>query len=287
MFKKSPLKSSKLVRRKRRIRFLKIAGIIIVVIAFIAGLSYVSRLPAITISTIEVKGNSAVDESDIKKIIEKDTAGNYLYLFSRANMLLYPKRDIISHVMLSFKRIESLDIKVSNFNTLVVTVTERKPAYVWCKGTPADKGNKGCYLIDVSGYVFDDAPVFSGNAFFAFYGPLSSKEPIGASYLNEEKFRNIDKLITWLDQQELSSHALYAKDNDVFELILNNNSKIIFKDIKNSNEFELLQSTIQTILNSTNIFSKAASTTLEYVDLRFGNKVYYKFIGDNSVQVEN
>jgi uncharacterized membrane protein YkvI len=43
MFKKSPLKATRLHQRKRRILFLKIAGIIFTVLIFIFGLSLVSK----------------------------------------------------------------------------------------------------------------------------------------------------------------------------------------------------------------------------------------------------
>jgi cell division septal protein FtsQ len=287
MFKKSPLKSKKLVRRKRRMRIFKVSLVIILLLAVITGLSFLSKMRALAITTISVQGNSAVDTDDLKTIAQGYLGGNYLMLFSRTNAFLYPKQKILDEVASKFKRIETVKINVSGMHTLVMTITERKPLYVWCNGTPTDTSQKKCFFLDATGYIFSEAPVFSGNAFFAFYGQLSSEEPIGSHYLETGLFNGIDKLIVWLGDQGIQSHALLAKGEGVYELYLNKAGKIIFKDMKKSGDFSQLQSTVQTIMQNTDILSKNSSTTIDYVDLRFGNKVYYKFVGDNSVQLDN
>ncbi len=280
MFKKSPLKATRLVRRKRRIRNIKIAAIIIAVILFVAGASFVTKLKTFAIATITVEGNSAIDAGDIERLVKKDISGSYLYLFSKSNIFLYPKKIVLNDISTLFKRVDNVTISRSGLNTLIVSIQERVPAYTWCKGEPPAK--RDCYLVDGQGYIFSEAPVFSGNAFFGFYGNYTGTEPIGATYLNAEKFKYIDTLIAWLKENEIPTYALLAKDNDMYELSLNSGGKIIFKNLKNAEAVSLLESTIKTVMLNTDVFSK--NSGLEYIDLRYGNKVYYKFTGQKDVK---
>jgi cell division septal protein FtsQ len=176
--------------------------------------------------------------------------------------------------MNNFRRIETLNFDVSNPETLKIEITERVPLYTWC-GEVLDLKNK-CEFVDKDGYVFDEAPYFSGDIYFRFYGKLSDY------YINQEYFKNLVLFISNLDRTELLPVALIEKEDDELEIYLssnnlNINSPKIILNYKGDLEklFQNLKSAIETDPLKTKI--KENYTKLKYLDLRFSNKVYYKF----------
>ncbi len=279
--KKSPLKSSKIVKRKRRIFILKISGLVITLLLLGGGILYVARLEALAITTIRVQGNVALESESLQQTAQSYLGGSYAWIFPKSNRFLYPKNTIQKNLLADYKRLESVDLEVDG-NDLILTVVERKPTYTWCTDTPQTP-DKSCYFMDTSGYIFSQSPVFSGNAFLAFYGLIDTVDPIGSSYLNTTQLGDVGVLTTFLTRHNIHPYALIAEANGVSNLYLENGGKIIFKQ---GQQMSLLVSNIDLILTNTDLFSKSAAQ-LEYIDLRFGNKLYYKRVGDNMLQIGN
>ncbi len=287
MSKKSPLKSSKLVRRKRRILLLKISSVILFFLIVIGGVIGVTHLGVLAITSVAVSGNASIDTDALKKVVDDNIAGNYFHLFSRSNKIIYPKQEIEADLLASFPRIQNVQVNIEG-HSLALAITERSPAYTWCAGMPTDVPHNQCYFMDSEGYIFAEAPEFSGNVFFAFYGMVSNDNPITASYLNNSEFKKVDQLISFLDSKSLHPYAFRAEDTGSYELYLARGGKIIFKQ---GQDAAILQSNLELILTHTDILApaktKSASSSLEYIDLRFGNKLYYKKTGDNALQLQN
>jgi hypothetical protein len=67
----------------------------------------------------------------------------------------------------------------------------------------------------------------------------------------------------------LNPTKLVSEDNKKYELYFNESSKIIFNDEQNIRE---LMDNFQAVLNIEDFYIN----NIEYIDLRFGNKVFYK-----------
>ncbi len=284
--KKSPLKSAALQKRKQKILIVKIIACALGVVLIFGSIIGLSRLKSLQIASVVVDGNSAVDPGEIQEIAEAALKGNYGYTFPRANKLIYPKQKILADVIASSPRIVHASAKVHG-TQLAITIQERIPAYTWCTGLPQDSmTSKKCYFMDDQGLIFSEAPIFSGNVFFAFYGIISD-DPIRKTYLNNSEFKNIDSLISFLDSQHLHPYAFRAEESGSYELYLEQGGKIIFK---RGQDISLLQSNLKLVITNTLLFpekkQQTASTTLDYIDLRFGNKLFYRQKGDNQLQLE-
>jgi cell division septal protein FtsQ len=150
MFKKSPLKATKLHRQKRRAKILKITFIIVAILS-VFGLSvWLSRISFLRLDTVIVKGNAAIDSQDIEFLAQKYLAGAYLGLYAKSNKLIYPKDTIEEAVRNTFPNINTLKIEAQGHN-LQVSLTERKPVFIWCKGKANSSATAGCYFMDGSG----------------------------------------------------------------------------------------------------------------------------------------
>ena len=94
------------------------------------------------------------------------------------------------------------------------------------------------------------------------------------------EFENLKQIQKGLEDAGLSVFAENAQADGVREFYLNQGGRIIFK--KNQDSASLV-SALGLVKSQTNVLNQT-STPLDYVDMRFGNKVYYKFVGDNAVQ---
>jgi cell division septal protein FtsQ len=281
--KKSPLKATQLHRRRRQLFFLKMLGAISALVLSITGLGWLSEAKALTINTIVVEGDAGIDSTDVTNLIEKDIAGHYLWIFAKRNRALYPHEVITKDLMAAFPRVERTELHMKG-DTLHVLITERTPKYTWCQGLPTQNVKNECYFLDEHGYVFSEAPTFSGNAYIAFYGLLMRPNPIGQTYLNKDIFTTINQVIQFLNNKDIHPYALLATANGVFELYLNRGTKLVLKD---DQEASSIISNLAVVIDETVLLTKSNISKLEYIDIRFGNKLYYKLKGDNPLQISN
>lgn len=269
-------------KRRKEIRnmiLLYLLGIIVL----ISGLSYLSRLPELNITNIKVIGSKVLDNEDINKVINKDLMGRYLLLFPKTNFLLYPKNKIENDLKNTFKRIDTVSANIVGTKNLQIDLKERTAAYIWCGDIPSpDVG--GCYLMDSTGYIFDNAPYFSGNVYFRFFGNTSgiNKDVVIGSYFNKNNFQKLLSFKDILKRMNLDITSLFVESDDYAEFYISSNiappeePKIKIKVNDDLNKVaENLQAAIHTEPLSTNL--KDEPSKLSYIDLRFGNKVYFKF----------
>lgn len=282
MFKKSPLKKTRLHKQKRRKLLLKIAGVILLLVAMVAGITWLSRLTMLNLSAIEVEGNAAVPAEDIEVIAQRHLEGMIYYLFPRSNKFLYSKDLILEDIVTAIPRVKEVELSVKG-QTLVVNVLERAPAYTWCTGAPK-KTKEDCYFIDNDGFIFSKAPTFSGNAYVAFYGLVQKELPIGSTYLDKNTFLNLDGIIEFFKLKEIPTYALLASSNGNFELYFEQGGKLIFKNTQASTT---VTSNVELFMRDTKVLTAAQLPLLDYLDVRFGNKLYVKLKGDNSTQLES
>ncbi len=268
-------------RQVRRVRLLVLFTVLFIVV--IGFLSYFSSNPRVTISKIVISGNSIVDGSKLESNIKEKISGKYWKLFSRANFLIYPRSTIYSSLQKEFPRIEKLSIKLEGFNTLKVDIRERAGSYLYCgESVPEKKEDIGenCYFVNNDGYIFDRAPYFSGNIYFKFYKKIDTgKSPLGLQMLSPERFHEVMRLIDGVSSLGFKPYDLVLSQDGIHSIYLeskNNNPKIIFKE---DNDLSVILDNFVTAMNQKEFAKEINSKydTLSYIDLRFNNKVLYKF----------
>ena len=272
---------SELKKRRRRGFFNKILIFLCLFGIGLALLAYLSRLPGINIEAIEVRGNSIVSAETIQAGAEAQLAGKYFWLFPKTNVLFYPKSKIKKFLATKYQRLDDIVFSVRDNRILIISVMERKPLFTWCGADwPADEEER-CYFLDRGGYIFDTAPYFSGEVYFKFYGSagVRTADPIG-SYFAREYFLNFILFKETLTALELKPAVLWLKDDGDVEIFFSRSSddkpKIIIQaDADMENLAENLSAALETEPLKTRI--KEEYSKLEYLDLRFENKVYSKF----------
>ena len=275
--------------KKERRKTLKNKGILIgiALVLFIALISFLSHNQYIAIEEVRVEGNEVLDSRELIEVTQVELSGNYLLLFSKSNALLYPRKKIKETLLDSYKRISGIDIRLNDLKSITLSITEREGKYLWCgdvlPSPETEIKDRACYFLDGSGYLFAKAPYFSGSVFFKFYGkPSGEKNGItGRFLLSLEEFERLIFFKDLLGDMNIDSQALVIKDIENYELLLASGAleeapKIIFSK---KDDFEKILNNLDSALDTepfaTDFREKLSS--LLYIDLRFGNKVIYKF----------
>ncbi len=286
-------------KKKHKILRRKIFFLIIFFVLILVGLCFLSRWEKLNINNIEVSGNKVIETKMIEDVVKENISGYYFWFLPKTNFLLYPGEEIKRELALKFKRIKDISIGINNLTTLDVSVTERTALYTYCGDTinlqsdlPSDilslssvlpEDNK-CYFMDDSGYIFDEAPFFSGEVYLKFYGTTSTSntnDPFG-SYFFQPNFSKLISFEKTLEQIGIKPAIFYAEDNGDIEMFLSSSisaqmgPEIIFKS---DADFNQIAENLETVLTTEPLQSefKNKYSSLLYIDLRFGNKVYYKF----------
>lgn len=269
-------------RRIQRIRFSVVFFLFIITVCFAC--SFYSFNPRININKIKITGTHIVDENEIRESIDNNLHGKYLYIFSKSNSFIYPKGKIYSDLINNFTRIESLSVNLDGLNTLIIDIKERDGSYLYCGvEVPKDKSEIGenCYFINNDGYIFDKAPYFSGNVYFKYYVDIKNNNPLGKYIMETNHFHNTVRLIDGIRGLGFNVIYLVMREDGVNSLYLNfengNTSPVIL--FKDDMDFDTLLNNLTLSMGKKEFVDEINTkyNKLLYIDLRFKNKVLYKF----------
>lgn len=263
-----------LKKKRKKVYKIKVIVFSVLFILVLVGVYFLSKWDQINIKKVEVVGAKVLDKDELESFVYSKLEGKYLYLFPKSNFVITPRSKIKKDLMSSFRRIETLNFDVSNPETLKIEITERIPFYTWCGEVFSPENS--CEFMDKDGYVFDQAPFFSGEVYFRFYGPLNE------FYFQKDNFKNLILFIENLKRIDLTPVALVTKEDSEADIYLSSNSlstsspKIILSQADDLEKiFQNLKSSLDAEPLVNNI--KKNYSNLQYLDLRFQNKVYYKW----------
>lgn len=255
---------SQMRARRRRLFFIRSYIILFFLLIIVIGLAIFSGSKKVTIQNIIVSGNAAVSSDSILSIANRDMTGRYGYLFSRSNSLIFPRFQIKKDLLNEIKIIEDLDISWDNWQQISITISERKPHSVWCDQV------SNCYFVDKSGYIYGQAPSFSGTMFVRNYGNVDTgTSPIGQNFLQKEVYNQIFYLIDLLDQKKIKIISVKFDGAD-YKYGLEGGPELIFN---NKNGFEQSFNNLFSAIDTGNLDLEKDASIIKYIDLRFDNKI--------------
>ncbi|MBU4536871.1 hypothetical protein KJ603_02420 [Patescibacteria group bacterium] len=326
-------RSEEIAKKHKRIFWAKfiLFWILLFTLAFL--FSYLLKLEKINISNININGNKVILEEDVLEIVNKNLEGDYLRVFPKSNIFIYPKSKIKKELSDSFLRIKELIITFKDLQSIDINIVERTPFALYCEnkdinlatglpseelgqndgifetnnkidneiasstdlgiGFPSDldfvdlgreKGEE-CYFMDSEGYIYAKAMSFTDDVYFKYeiessqinnlgVSPISDDEILGKIYLSESvegQFEKVNLFIRFLKDINVDIYKLMVKENGDYQLSFDNDSLLIFDE---KQDFDLLLENLQAVLID---LGDLEDRKFEYIDLRFSNKVLYKF----------
>lgn len=286
------LRSQSLTRRRRKKKIVKLWIVFFCVCLFLALITWLISLPSMAIKKIVVVGNTNVTSEEIRRIGDGILDSKYVGLFSKRNAFLYPKDRIEQTLLETYPRISAVGIETESFEILNIKIKERDAVSIWCAAVQ-------CYLVDENGYIF--AEYHENKSVDVVGGDLASTktdkdlgelpklyggdqfigpEPVGKSIFTKKLYLNIRNAITELQKSGLAVNSVHVYSRDEIVFTVSGGGKLIFSDRK---PFEVSLEDLKSSLKSS-VFNGSTSSSskialpprFEYIDVRFGNKVFYK-----------
>ena len=266
---------SKLRARRRRRRALLAGALVFVVLVLAAGAVWLAHAPFVRVVSVEVSGAQSVASSTIEEYVRSQMAGDYLWLFPRDNIFLYPRRAIEAGLLARYPALRSVDVHAADFRTVAVAAVERQPAALWC---PTGATQEGCFYMDEDGVVYSPAPDFSSPVYVSYEGALAPSAQAGArQYLAPADFQSLSALAGALGQKEPDDpvRTVVVDDSRDVRVYFQNDFVLIFNLKDDGGDiFERF-----TLALASDPFKGKSLGDFEYLDLRFGDKLYYKLKG--------
>ena len=249
-------------RQKRSQRFRKLiyigSGIIVLVILYLLFFN-----PLFQIKQVKIEGLQRVKYENLIKIVDDYRHDNTLFFFSRNNYWIMNKSKIKESILSAY-RFETLEIKKKFPNKLIVQIGEKRPEVVW-------QTNNLCFALDDSAlaiqYCEDKQDLMiikdTQNELLEIGGrPITEDELNYYRELNEKVWQFfIEKFVPVNYEKEFNSLKLNTNKN--FFIYFNSNLPI---------DDQLIR--LQYLLKDENV--KSGLETVEYFDLRFDDKVFYR-----------
>jgi hypothetical protein len=231
------------------------------------GAVYFARYPDWQISEIIITGLERLAPETIRENVEKEIQGNFAFIFPRKSYMLIRADTIKKEIVKDFPRVESVSVTKEFPSKIVVEVKERSFWAVYCV-----KGEALCGYIDKTGFVYEEAP----HSTSLLIRKIESDR--GSVVVPSQKFDAlfIEKLDMFAEalrngaREEVGTFLVSEDLEDEFKVETQSG---FYLYVKRDDDPEKVVKILKTFLEKEIGTNKKL---LEYVDLRFGNKVFYK-----------
>jgi len=232
----------------------------------------------VNVHNIQVEGSSAEQNFKVRKFLHNSIFKTQRQLFSPFNHLLIDKEKLAAEVLFAYPELEKVSFAnvFESPNTIKAKVQAREPHYLWCQN---DK-KETCFWADKKGFIFSKANISAKeSAFFKIYSKtfdskqiLIAEKPLRTKILNED-LQIIEHLKKELETLKLKIQEInFKSDNEIIALAYTNGNhklKLLFRKQKINEQTQNLYTVIHNAL-------KEKLNKIEYIDLRFDNKIFYK-----------
>ena len=233
------------------------------------GILFLLLSPRFQLGPITLSGNATVPSEEITTAAGAFFGERVAWFFSRGNMLLFRSNALESYMLKEFPRLASADVKRSFSQELALHVLERAPWGLYCKHVERD-----CYYIAEDGVLTAEAPQLTGSAMFRVIDKrsLSAFFLLGDRAIEEFETVFLRQIVYLLkDRYEVTVQEviLGRMFQDQTELLTNEGWYVLFDERTNKK---------RALENLTLVLDQHLTdrSTLEYVDIRFEGKVFYK-----------
>ncbi len=266
------------VRRQRIRRRILIASFALIFIALGAGI-YGLQQSSMRISHVVIYG---ADQS-LANIATAAMQGSYLGIIPRDSVFFIPESRIRDALMTFDPNIAAVSIFRNGLTGLSVKVDYRVPIARWCGAAPlvsvassTQQSVTGCYLFDANGFIYASTTGAPLNDFL-LYEPLASDQSgrsststgaiIGATLPHAAELPGVFDFARRLATFGSPVASIVARDDEIDDYLASG-TRITYVLGNEENAF--------TALASARADLNLSDGSLDYIDLRFPGKVYFK-----------
>jgi cell division septal protein FtsQ len=270
------------------IRFLFIGFLII----FMIGSAAISvlRNDLFQFNQVQVFGVETFPVNDIESFTKDYLAGYRNVVIPKSSTLLFSKNNFETALLNKFSIIEMAYITFPQTNTINIHIKEKKPLAIWCFTATS------CGFIDRNGLVYGQAPNFSEGVYpvFSSESDKTFNEFYGKQVIQPDVMNRYITLVTQLQSDDIRiAETTFLDNGDItfsIEKLFGNyptdRAQLLGTMIQNDSMF--VRDMVTGLSNK--VFKEqyiSSPKSLEYIDLRFAGKVFYKFKGNEKSAEKN
>jgi cell division septal protein FtsQ len=268
---RAAIPASKIKARRKRRLLIVFVVVVLALLAIVGGLVALMHADFMRISRITVTGTQTIATSSLVAYAERELAGSYLGIIPKDNIILYPKAAIAASLIEAFPVLASATVSASDFHSISILVVERKPKAQWC-GVDAS-APEPCFLLDENGAVYRSSLTFTDPSYIKYFGSISGSSP--KQYLSVREFRALSALVDTIAASQKTERidGVWVDTNRDVHLLFGSGFTLLF--MLSSDGADIYQRF--TLALQSDPFKTHALDDFSYLDLRFGDKLYYKF----------
>ena len=251
-------------------------ALVVISVALAWGTYALSYSEYFSFQKISVKGAERTPTSEIIAYVNSIMDDGKFHFISRRNTIYYPKVAIETALATNFPRIAAAElVQDKPFGSdLVIRVLERVPFSKWCTAPTLDSTAQ-CFWMDKHGYIFAHAEEGErGTHEHVFEGGVARvTQPIGQTFAPAHVEGIMAMLGHLADADFKPTGASIEGEHDLHVRLADG----FYIKASYGQDAAQIARNLELVLTSESMRGKEES--LEYVDLRFGNRVYYKFRG--------
>jgi hypothetical protein len=279
---REPLKE----RRRRERRRMSLV-LFIVLLIFIAGVFAALWSPVFRVRNVEAAGP---DSSGVQAATLSSLTGTYKYVLPRNSIFFFSEDALRAQILQQYPDISAIAISRISFDTIAVNAVPREAAFLWCGATymppvavpvttststvPALSTQPPCYDSDSQGDIFavDTNP---SSDMLRVYDTLASStsatnSPLGDYVAEATMIPNALDLVKEIKSLDVPVVTLVIRGDEA-DMYAQSGTRITYVLGTEEATAELAESAFPSLnLND---------GSLEYVDLRFSGKVYFRKVG--------
>ncbi len=277
---RSYLETSLLKRKRRRRRLLLRASLATFALLVLAGIVFLLRTEALQVKSVEASGTIQLARADIEaKASESIASSRHLFgLIPSSNSLLVDEERIERDISEGFPAVLEVHAHTSLGGKVRIDVSERGTVAFWC-----DEGGESCFQMDADGFLFAPAPMASGTADkLVFKGMLdqSAATHVGQKFLSGKEIRVFSDARDLLAKKSKSVDYVRCDSGRLCMIKVADNGVLkVDPEDDLENALDRLAAALQAP-----VFAKGR---FDYIDLRYGNKLFYKLAGGDAPVEKN
>lgn len=263
-------KPQRLRARRRKQRAVMFSICMLLGAGLVGGLGLASHTERLAIKEVNVQGAEQLSANALTAAVQAGLSDNFWKIFAKRNIFLYPGGAIEERLSTDFPRIKEVDVSRPSLlaQAVVVSVQERQPYAKWCAG-------EQCYFLDAEGFIFAEAGSQTPTTEYVFRdGLLPEINIIGQTFLRG-RLPSIVNFLELLKQAGYQPQGVTVDNEKDFSVPLAGafTLRVLFDA-----EGEKTIHDLRLALEADTVRDRVSE--LQYVDMRFGNRVYYRFLGE-------
>lgn len=284
--------SDKLKQKKRKLRKYKSIAAVVLLVLLLAGATYVSHHPGLRIQQIIVSDLAYTDRAAVELLIKEELDGRYFGIFAKSNSLFFPRGTIKRRITETFPAVQSVKTDWRGAHVIAVKVTEHTAVARWCDTpvTPAavlthesekevapalpqipqDRSGTQCFAVNDHGMIF--APMSETvTGTMTFYGKVTA-DPIRQYYAEKEELQKLLDFARLVRRLEIVVTEVWTTTGEAYAFVTEPGAHLY---VSSRDSVVSVFTNLETVI-ARDAINKAQFANIAYIDLRFGNRVFYK-----------